>query len=59
MKKSANTSVYGNYNQESNPNFLAVSNLIIERKIDFMALCAQTWSLSQEKLPIIYANIRV
>ena len=59
MKKRANASVYSIYSQESNPNFFTVSNHLYILKNDLMALCSPTTFLFQEKLPIIYANIRV
>ena len=59
MIKIANTTIYSNYEQEINSNFLAVSSNTFKGKSDFMALCSQIAFLFQEKLPIIYANIRV
>ncbi|MGC4039786.1 MAG: hypothetical protein QM710_03050 [Flavobacterium sp.] len=59
MKKTANTTVYSNYDQEINHNFLAAPDTTFRRKSDFIAMCSQINYLSQEKLPIIYANIRV
>jgi hypothetical protein len=59
MKKSANTSIYNLYSQENNQNFLSIGNHFLRLKGDFMTLCSQITFLFQEKLPIIYANIRV
>jgi hypothetical protein len=59
MKKSADTSVYSIYSKEMNPNFFAASNHFYVLKNDLMALCSPITFLFQEKLPIIYANIRV
>lgn len=59
MKKSVNTTIYSNYTQEMNNVFLAVSDTTFRGKSDFIAMCSQISYLSQEKLPIIYANIRV
>jgi len=59
MKKSANTSVYSLYSQETTNNFLAIPNHFFRQKSDFTALCSPITFLFQEKLPIIYANIRV
>lgn len=59
MKKSANTTVYSNFGQEIN-NFSAdATDATFRGKSDFIAMCSQIRYLSQEKLPIIYANIRV
>ncbi len=59
MKKSDTTSSYNKYRQEINTNFLATSNPIYSSKSDFMSLCSQITIVFQEKLAIIYANIRV
>lgn len=59
MKKSANTSIYSNFSPEIKPDFLAVPARCFRGKSDFMSLSSQIESLFQEKLPIIYANIRV
>jgi hypothetical protein len=59
MIKSANTYIYSNYSQGSNQNFFAISDNTFRGKSDFIAMCSQITYLSQEKLPIIYANIRV
>ncbi|MCF6133510.1 hypothetical protein [Flavobacterium wongokense] len=59
MKKSANTYIYSNYSQEISNDFLAVSDNTFRGKSDFIAMCSQIRYLFQEKLPIIYANIRV
>jgi hypothetical protein len=59
MIKSANTYIYSNYSQESNQHFLAISDNTFRGKSDFIAMCSQIRYVSQEKLPIIYANIRV
>lgn len=59
MIKSADTTIYSNYVHEMNNNFLAVSDTTYRGKSNFIALCSQIRYVSQEKLPIIYANIRV
>ncbi len=59
MKKSADTTVYSNYVQEITNGFLAVTDNSFRGKSDFIAMCSQIRYVSQEKLPIIYANIRV
>ncbi|WP_136152643.1 hypothetical protein [Flavobacterium sangjuense] len=59
MKKRASASVYSIYSQETNPNFFTVTNHFYILKNDLMALCSPITFLFQEKLPIIYANIRV
>ncbi|WP_445452361.1 hypothetical protein [Flavobacterium sp. 25HG05S-40] len=59
MKKCENTTIYCNYEQEINTNFLAVLGATFVGKSSFMAMSSQVRFLSQEKLPIIYANIRV
>ncbi|NBU80592.1 MAG: hypothetical protein EBS55_02950 [Flavobacteriaceae bacterium] len=59
MKKSVNTSVYSVNSKETNLNFFTISNHVYILKNDLMALCSPTTFLFQEKLPIIYANIRV
>jgi hypothetical protein len=59
MKKSANTNVYSNYTEEISNDFLAVSDNTFRGKSDFIAMCSQIRYLFQQKLPIIYANIRV
>ncbi|HNP32298.1 MAG TPA: hypothetical protein PKN96_03300 [Flavobacterium sp.] len=59
MKRFASTPVYSNFEQEINKNFLNVSDTNFRGKSDFIAMCSQISYLSQEKLPIIYANIRV
>ena len=59
MKKSVNTAVYNKYIQEPNSNFLVSTSHFFKSKSDFKTLCSQIAFLFQEKLPIIYANIRV
>jgi len=59
MKKSAKTTNYNAFSQETNHDFLAIPNHFFRLKSDFTALCSQITFLFQEKLPIIYANIRV
>lgn len=59
MKKSANTSIYNPYSQENTFFFLTVSSVSFQLKRNLMDLCAPIAFLFQEKLPIIYANIRV
>jgi hypothetical protein len=59
MKKIANTTIYGNNNQEISSNFFVLTNTTFKVKSVLMALCSQVTFLFQEKLPIIYANIRV
>lgn len=59
MKKSATTTIYNAFSQKNSSVFLAVSNRFFILKNDFTALCTQIAFLFQEKLLIIYANIRV
>jgi hypothetical protein len=59
MKKSDNTSIYSISGQEIKTYFFAASNHFYILKNDLMALCSPITFLFQEKLPIIYANIRV
>jgi len=59
MKKSVNTTAYTTFGQENNQNSFAIPNHIFRVKSDFTALCSPIIFLFQEKLPIIYANIRV
>ena len=59
MKKSANTTIDSNYSQENKLTFFTTSNRFFSFKSDFMTVCSQITFLFQEKLPIIYANIRV
>ena len=59
MKKIANTTIYGNYSQEISSNFLEFYIYTFRVKSDLMALYSQITFLFQEKLQIIYANIRV
>ena len=59
MKKIENTTIYCNNCQEINDYFLALSYNTFKSKSDIMTLCSQATFLFQEKLPIIYANIRV
>ena len=59
MKNCANTTVYCNFSLEISNNSMIVSDTSFRGKSDFIAMCSQIRYLSQEKLPIIYANIRV
>jgi hypothetical protein len=59
MKKIANTTIYGNYSQEISSNFLEFYIYIFRVKSDLMSLFSQITTLFQEKLQIIYENIRV
>ncbi|MBF6640451.1 hypothetical protein IVB69_03055 [Flavobacterium sp. J49] len=59
MKKSANTTNYSIYSQEITNHFLAFTSPFLRQKSDPTALCSPITFLFQEKLPIIYANIRV
>ena len=59
MKKSANTIIYCNYIPKMDTDFFAVSVTTFRGKSDFIAMCSQINYSFQEKLPIIYANIRV
>jgi len=59
MKRTANTTVYSRFNKETNSFSFAVPNMPFRGKSDFIAMCSQITCLSQEELPIIYANIRV
>ncbi|WP_284653811.1 hypothetical protein [Flavobacterium terrisoli] len=59
MKKSVNTTNYSIYSQEIRNYFSAFSAHFLSQKNDPTALCSPITFLFQEKLPIIYANIRV
>lgn len=59
MKKSVNTTNYSNYSQETATDFFTFLPHFLVQKNDFTALCSQIIFLFQEKLPIVYANIRV
>ncbi len=59
MKKSVTAINYSNYRQETTINFLTFLPHFLIQKNDFNALCTQIIFLFQEKLPIVYANIRV
>jgi len=59
MKKSANTYIYTINSQGINTYFFTVSNHFYILKNDLMDLCSPITFLFQEKLPIVYANIRV
>lgn len=59
MKKCANTTTYGIYSQEIINGFSAFNSHFLSLKNDPSALCSPITFLFQEKLPIIYANIRV
>ncbi|TBX64813.1 hypothetical protein EZL74_12750 [Flavobacterium silvisoli] len=59
MKKSANTTNHNAFGKENNSVSFAVPNSFFRLKNDVSALCSPITFLFQEKLPIIYANIRV
>jgi len=59
MKKSTNTTNHNAFSQENKQSFLAIPYHFLRLKSEFMSLCSQIAFLFQEKLPIIYANIRV
>ncbi len=59
MKKSTNTSNNNAFSKENNIIFLALTKPFFRLKNDFTALFSGITFLFQEKLPIIYANIRV
>jgi len=59
MKKSDNTSNYSSYSQEINSNFSTFTSHFLSSKNVFNSMCSPIIFLFQEKLPIIYANIRV
>jgi hypothetical protein len=59
MKKSVNTTNYCIYSQEITHHFLAFTAPFLKQKSDPTDLCSPITFLFQEKLPIIYANIRV
>jgi hypothetical protein len=59
MNKNNNTPFYSTYSQENSFNFFAVSNHFSKLKTNSIELCSQIAVLFQEKLPIVYANIRV
>ncbi|WP_396159260.1 hypothetical protein [Flavobacterium sp.] len=59
MKKSDNTSNYSIYSQERTNIFFTFSPHFFIQKNEFTALHPTVTFLFQEKLPIIYANIRV
>lgn len=59
MKITENANIYSNCSPEINSGFFVVSDNTFRGKSDFIALCSQIRYVSQEKLPIIYANIRV
>lgn len=59
MKKSVNTTNYCIYSQEITHHFFAFTAPFLRQKSDLTDLCSPITFLFQEKLPIIYANIRV
>lgn len=59
MKKCANTNNYSIYSQEITTHFLADTSSFLKQKSDPSTLSSAITYLFQEKLPIIYANIRV
>ncbi len=59
MKKCANATNYSIYSQEITNHFFAFTPPFLKQKSDPSALCSPITFLFQEKLPIIYANIRV
>lgn len=59
MKKSVKTSDYSNYNKEIKLNFATFITHFFSVKNVIGSLCSEIAFLFQEKLPIIYANIRV
>jgi hypothetical protein len=59
MKKSVNTYYYSIFSQESKINFFAFSSRFFRQKNEITTMCSPIIFLFQEKLPIIYANIRV
>ena len=59
MKKSVKTSDYSNYNKEIKLNFVTFTTHFFSVKNVIGSLCSEIAFLFQEKLPIIYANIRV
>ncbi|MBP6556883.1 MAG: hypothetical protein KA213_00860 [Flavobacterium sp.] len=59
MKKCVNTTNYSIYSQEITHHFLAFTSAFLKQKSNPSALCSPITFLFQEKLPIIYANIRV
>ncbi len=59
MKKCVNTNNYSIYSQEISACFLADTSAFLQQKSDPSTLLSPITFLFQEKLPIIYANIRV
>jgi len=59
MNKNKNSSFYSTYSQEYSFNFFADANRLSKLKANSIELCSPITFLFQEKLPIIYANIRV
>jgi hypothetical protein len=59
MNKSNNSPFYSTYSQEYSFNFFAIANHFSKLKANSIELSSQIAFLFQEKLPIIYANIRV
>ena len=59
MKKSVKTSDYSNYSKEIKLNFATFITHFFSVKNVIGSLCSEIAFLFQEKLPIIYANIRV
>lgn len=59
MKRSTHSAKHSTYSQEYRQDFLANPNHFLRLKSDLNDLCSPAAFLFQEKLPIIYANIRV
>ncbi len=59
MKKHQRASVYSTINLENNFLLFAINTLCATVKKDFRSAVIEFELLSKEKLPIIYANIRV
>lgn len=59
MKQIVNPTVYSIYSQEATNGFLGSISLFFNQKSDDLDLCSPAAFLFQEKLLIIYANIRV
>ena len=59
MKKSTNTTNHNTFSQEKHTIFLALTKPFFRVRNEFTAVFSGITFLFQEKLPIIYANIRV
>lgn len=59
MKNHNTGSVYCNFGQENSVLFFSVNTMCSTIKKDFNTLITEFELLFREKLPIIYANIRV